>query len=292
MSREVASLKISPIGEVDLTDVGGFLNRHLNPRISADAWVQALMHPWCDVRPNFGAQLRDGDSLVGVFCAIYSDQIIDGRNERFCNPHSWCVLPEYRKQGVGLVLYLTKQNGYHFAMLTPNPNVAEIFRSLGFKMLDDEVLIIPNLPALAGFSPRRDTVVETDPNRMLGYLSGSVRRDLELHIQIPWLRFVAFGTKSDLCLIAYKLGRWKRLPCARVIYVGDAAAFDRHRRLLQHHLLISRGIATCQVERRFVAQRPPVSLRRRRTQAKQFLSVSLKDSQIRDFYTELVALDV
>jgi hypothetical protein len=286
----VTQATLSAIQEADLDSIGRFLNANLNPRISPAAWISALRHPWCAARPNFGAQLRDGPRLVGVLCAIYSDQIIDGRLEKFCNPHSWCVLSAYRNQGIALVLSLIKQTGYHFTMLTPNPRVAEIFRHLKFKDLDDRVAVFPNLPSLSAAYPGAVTVCDT--RGMAGHLAGPARRDLELHQDIPWIRFVTVGRGADTCLVAYKTARWKRLPCARLIYVSDAAAFDRHRGLLQHHLLTRQGLLISRVESRYLLREPRLAHRSRRTQAKLHLSRGLTDPQIRDLYSELVALDV
>jgi hypothetical protein len=281
---------LSAIRENDLDCVGEFLSANLNPHISPATWISALHHPWCATRPNFGAQLRDGPRLVGVLCAIYSDQIIDGRQEKFCNPHSWCVLGEYRNQGIGLVLSLLKQTGYHFTMLTPNPKVAEIFRHLKFKDLDDRITVFPNLPSLSAFHP--GAVCISDTRLMGSHLTDSARLDLQLHQDISWIKFVAFGRGADICLIAYKTARWKRLPCARIIYVSDARSFERHRGLLQHHLLTRQGLLVSLVESRFLLREPRFAYRSKRTQTKLYASRSLTDPQIRDLYSELVALDV
>src|SRR5882724_10477553 len=216
----MAQVDITPIQEEHLREVGEFLNVHLNSKFSADPWIQSLTHPCSATQPNSGAQLRDGAKLVGVHCAIYSDQTIEGRVEKFCNPHTWCVLGDYRNHGIGLVLYLIKQRGYHFTMLTPNPKVAEIFRKLKFKDLDTGIAVFFNLPTLR---IRREVIVESDKASIAQYLPPAVRRDYELHREIPWLRFLAFGRGEDVCLVVYKTDRWKRMSCARIIHVSDPA---------------------------------------------------------------------
>ena len=286
----MSRVAIAPIEEADLPAVGRFLNENLNAKISAAAWVASLVHPWCAARPNFGLKAQDGDRLVGVFCAIYSDQIIDGRRELFCNPHSWCMLDDYRSQSVGLPLRMIKQPGYHFTMLTPNPKVAEIFVHLGFRTLDDRVIVFPNRPSAAALFGRH--VAATDKDAIAGVLEGSARRDFDAHRDIPWLRFVAFGAPGDMCLVVYKRSRWKKLPCARILAISDAAAFERHGRLFQHRMLVGEGLAVSRVEQRFVAQPPPLSRTETRTQAKLCMSASLGDAQISDLYSELVALDL
>ena len=127
------ALKVTPITAADLPAVGQFLHEHLNRRFTPERWIESLTHRWAAEVPNHGMQLRDSEQLVGVFCAIYSDQLIDGRIERFCNPHSWCVLESHRRHSIGLLLQLLRQKGYHFTMFTPNPKVAEVFRGLKFK---------------------------------------------------------------------------------------------------------------------------------------------------------------
>lgn len=286
----MAGLSTDPILEGDLPAVGEFLHRNLNGRIEAQEWARSVHHPWCNSRPNFGVQLRDGERIVGVFLAIYSERLVAGKPERFCNPHSWCVLSEYRRQGIGLVLRLIRQPGYHFSMLTPNSKVAEIFRGLGFKDLRAEMVLFANWPSFRALAP--GAVIASDPGAIAVRLPAPVRRDYELHRGISWLEFVVFGRGDDLCLTVYKRALWKRLPCARLIHVSDAGAFERHVALLRHFLLLRKRLLVSQVELRFIGHAPRLAIHRVRTQAKLFLSPSLDDGQVLDLYSELAALDI
>jgi hypothetical protein len=283
-------MKVTPIQPEHLAEVGQFLHDHLNRRFTPERWISSLTHPWSERRPNLGMQLRDGDRLVGVFCAIYSDQVIDGKVEHFCNPHSWCVLESHRRHGIGLLLNLIKQPGYHFTMFTPNPIVTEVFRGLKFKDLDDRQYHCFNLPSPAAL--RRGAFVETRREHIAGRLQGQARIDFEAHQGIAWLHFAAFGVGDDACWIAYKPTHWKRMRCAWVMHVSDAAAFDRHNGLLRSHLLLHEGIATLKIEARWLKSKPALTWTGRRTQPKLFLSKTLGDGQIRDLYSEMMSLDV
>ena len=283
-------MKISPIQPQHLAEVGQFLHLHLNQRFTPERWISALTHPWAASAPNHGMQLRDEDRLVGVFCAIYSDQIIDGKLERFCNPHSWCVLESHRRQGIGLVLNLVKQAGYHFTMFTPNPKVAEVFRGLKFKDLDNRQFLCLNLPSLKAW--RRSAFVDADPEAIAARLSGQDRADFQAHRDIPWLRFVAFGEGSEVCWVIYKPSWWKRMRSAWIMHISDPAAFARHNGLLRHHLLRRHGILTLRTEARWLAQAPALSMAAQRSQPKLVQSKTLADGQIRDLYSELMSLDV
>jgi len=284
-------MKVTPIQAEHLDEVGRFLHQHLAKRIPPEAWVRSLTHRWAADQPNFGIQLRTDDGrLVGAICAAYSDQTIDGRVERFCNPHSWCVLDECRHASLGLVVPLVRQPGYHFTMFTPNPKVAQVFLGLRFKLLDDTLLYFPNLPSLRAFGGGR--FVESRREQIAARLDGVARREFEAHAGIPWLEFVAFGVPGDACLAIYKRGRWKRMACAGLMHVSDPAAMQRHGHLLRHHLLLARGIPVTRVEARFLAAAPPLALRTKRLQPKLALTKTLADGQVRDVYSELMALDI
>ena len=242
------------------------------------------------MQPNFGMQLRDGETLVGVFCAIYSDQRIDGTLQRFCNPHSWCVLDAYRNSAITLALQLLRQRDYHFTMFTPNQKVAKVFLGLRFRLLDDSLLYLPNLPSLW---PRRGArFLETDATQIACRLEGAALAEFNAHRSIPWLNFVAFGRKGDACLAIYKRERWKRMACAWIMHLSDHGAMERHGGLLHHHLLTRGGMPVSRIEGRFLNSVPSLAFRTRRTQPKLVSSRTLSDAQIRDVYSELMTLDL
>lgn len=283
-------MKVSPIQPEDLGAVGQFLHEHLNPRFSAERWISSLTHPWAAHRPNLGMQLHDGDRLVGVFCAIYSDQVIDGRVEHFCNPHSWCVLESHRRHGIGLLLNLIKQPGYHFTMFTPNPTVTQVFRGLKFKDLDDRRYRCISLPSLKALQP--GAIAESQRDKVAARLVGQDLADFEAHRSIPWLEFAVFGVGEDLCWVIYKPTYWKRLRSAWIMHISNTGAFERHNALLRSHLLLQHRFATLSIESRWLDKAPALSLSDPRTQPKLFLSKTLGDGQIRDVYSELMSLDV
>lgn len=290
MGAVAAAPKVSPILAEHLPEVGAFLHENLNRRFTPQRWVESVTHRWAAEVPNHGMQLRDRDRLVGVFLAIYSDQVIEGRVERFCNPHSWCVLESHRRQGIGLVLQLVRQTGYHYTMFTPNPTVTAVFRGLKFKDLDPQQRVYPNLPSWRALRPGSFAV--SAPEQIGSRLRGTALAEYEAHRSIPWLRFAAFGNARQTCLAIYKPIRLKRLPVAWVMHLSDPAVFATQGGLLRQHLL-RLGFAATRVEDRWLAPGSTgMSLRLQRHQPKLFMSKSLAGPQIRDVYSELMSLDV
>jgi hypothetical protein len=286
----MSSTVVTPITKEDVPDVGRFLHENLNRKISAEAWASSLLHRWIDAPPNHGAKLVSGERIVGVCCALYSEQVIEGQVERFCNPHSWCVLDEFRNSSINLVLYIVKQKGWHFSMLTPNPKVEQIFRHLGFKDLPKELLYLPYVPSLTAMSNR--SIIETSPSQMAKVLSQAAAKEFSDHQSIPWLRSVTIGVPGDTCVVFYKPTRQKKMPGARILGLTDRHAFARHHGLLRHHLMVAEHLVFSRIEKRYVDSEIGLSWQGTRSEAKLFMSKSLAPRHFRDMYTELMALDI
>jgi hypothetical protein len=282
--------KIVATQEEDLAEVCDFLHEQLGRRFSPQIWRESLLQHWSAETPNLGTHLRHEGKVVGVLCAIYSDQEIDGKIEKVCNPHSWVVLEVNRSHSIGLLLTLIKQRGYHFTMFTPNPKVAKVFLGLRFRVLDDRLLFLPNLPR--PWLRASDAIVECDRGRIAELLKGAAKRDFEAHAHLPWLKFVAFGRPGHMCLVIYKPMRWKKLRCASISHVSDPAIFAELGHLLQAHLLLANGFAFSKVEARWLVREPSLAIRSTRGMPKLVLSPTLGDAQVHDLYSELMALDL
>jgi len=180
---------------------------------------------------------------------------------------------------------------YEYAEREEGVAAGELAMRLLCSLLPDKLRPAGSVPEGWDWPTARDEYIRFAQRRALGPSTASLVHAAEKR-DIPWLRFVAFGAPGDMCLVVYKRSRWKKLPCARILAISDAAAFERHGRLFQHRMLVGEGLAVSRVEQRFVAQPPPLSRTETRTQAKLCMSASLGDAQIRDLYSELVTLDL
>lgn len=282
-------IQTHPTQATDLEDVGQFLHERLGRRFTRQAWVDSLRQNWAPTSPNHGMHLRHDGRVVGVLCAIYSEQFINGKAEPVCNPHSWVVEEEYRNHSIGLLLQLLRQRQYHFTMFTPNPKVAQVFLGLRFRVLDDRLLHVPHWPSLRSAGGAE---VVTDASRIVGALTGVALRDYQAHAHLPWLRFVAFGQEGEMCLVVYKVTHWKKMRCASIAHVSHPEVMDRHGHLLRRHLLLTQGITVSRVEARILKRVPPGALSSKRGMPKMVLSPTLTDAQVTDLYSELMALDL
>ena len=238
--------------------------------------------------PNAGFMLLDGETVVGAHLAFYSDRVIDGRVEQFCNLGAWCVLPEYRFHGLRLLKSLLAQEGYHFTDLSPSGNVVGLNTGLGFRFLDTTTAVVPNLPWPS--RPRRGTV-SSDPARLERTLEGAELQRYRDHATVRAARHLLLRRGEESCYVVFRRDRRKGFPLfASILYVSNPELFRAMARPLARHLLLRHRIPVMLIERAVVEHRVRLSLTVDSPRRKMFRSPALEPAQIDYLYSELVCL--
>ena len=202
------AVELTPITDADIPDVADFLRAHMNPQVS---WAEVCVPPWKVDAPNHGFMLRAGQRAVGVLLAFYSERLVAGRVERFCNLGAWCVLPEYRFHSLRLQMAVLTQDGYHITAFSPMDKTRAILSRLKFRPLDTSAALIPNLPwpTLPG-----RTRISAKPDVIERTLAGA---ELELyidHAQALAARHLVLIRGRDSCYVMYRLARSRGLSYA------------------------------------------------------------------------------
>ena len=278
------TVELSPITDADIAAVAEFLHVNYKDRIP---WARSrLAGPWKVEAPNHGFVLRDGQRIVGAFTAFYSERLVAGKMEPFCDLGTWYVLPEFRFHSIRLLKALLAQDGYHFTALTPSDKVVSIQTRLGFSPLDTSAALIPNLPWP---TPPGRTTISTDPDVIESTLAG---RELELyhdHAQALAARHIVLLRRPDSCYVMYRETRVKGVPLAVIVYVSNTRLFHHAILPLTRHLLVRHRLLATLAELRIIGPRPYLSFKVT-SWPKMYRSASLKPNQIDDLYSELVCI--
>ena len=278
------TVELSPITDGDIPAVAEFLHVNYTDKIP---WVRScLTEPWKVDAPNHGFLLRDGQRIVGAHLAFYSERLVAGRAERFCDLGTWYVLPEFRFHSIRLIKALLSQDGYHFTSLTPSDKVASIHTRLGFLPLNTSAALIPNLPWP---TPPGRTTISADPDVIESTLAGT---ELELyrdHAQAPAARHVVLIRGSDSCYVIYRETTFRAVPIAVIFHVSNSQLFQRAILPLTRHLLVRHRLLATLAELRVTVYRPPISLKIP-PYPKMYRSANLEPGQIDDLYSELVCV--
>ena len=279
------SVVVAPITDPDVAAVAEFLHANFDDQIP---WARSYMTlPWKVDAPNHGFMLRDGQRVVGAYLAFYSERLMAGRVERFCNLGAWCVLPEYRLHSIRLLKALLAQRGYHFTDLSPNEKVESVNTRLRFRYLDTSAVFVPHLPLLT--LPGR-TRISADADVIASMLDGS---DLELyrdHARAPAAHHLVLTRGSESCYVMYREVRHRNVPVLAVIlYVSNPGLFRHGMIPLARYLLVRRRLLATLAELRIIRYQPPLSFKLR-SWPKMYQSATLEPDQIDDLYSELVCV--
>ena len=279
------TVELAPITDADVAAVAEFLHANHNDRVP---WaLSCSAAPWKVEAPNHGFMIRDGQRVVGTLLALYSERLLNGRVERFCNMGSWCVLPDYRSRSILLLKSLLAQDGYHFTVLSPDVGPREILAWHRFRFLDTSAALIPNLP-WPGLPGR--TRISADPDVIEATVVGAELKLYHDHARALAARHLVLIRGQDACYVMYREIRYKGVPVfAIVLHVSNPGLFHRALRPLTRHLLIRHGLVATLAELRTIEHKPPLSFRLNNW-PKMYRSASLEPGQIDDLYSELACV--
>jgi hypothetical protein len=282
------SVDLRPITEADVGRVAQFLHEQLNGRITASTWASAIRPPWKAAFPNHGFMLVSGEHVLGAYLAFYSQRLVQGRKEKFCNLAAWCVAETHRSHGIRLLRAMLAQDGYTFTDLSPSGNVVPLNVRLNFEHLDTATSLVPNWPWPEWLSGTR---VISDPVAIERTLSG---RDLEIyrdHAHAIAARHLLVQRNGETCYVIFRRDRRKGLPFfASLLHVSNPALFRKSARHFFSYLLTRCGIVATLVEERVVLYRPRLSIPLRAPRPKMFRSSRVQSNQVDYLYSELTCV--
>lgn len=282
------SAKLCPITADDVERVASFLHHELNARLTPASWARAIRPSWQIEAPNHGFMLLSQGRVVGAHVAFYSQRMVEGRSEKFCNLAAWCVLDAYRAHGLRLLKALLDQPGYSFTDLSPSGNVVPLNRRLKFQTLNTDATLSINLPWPRWASGVR---IVDNPAVLRSYLAG---RDLEIykdHACAPAAHHLVIIKGGKSCYVIFRKDTRKRMRLfASILHVGNKSLFSETLWHLRSYLVTHFGLPATLIEERFVSTRPLLSLPLRAPRPKMMLSSRVTPSQVDYLYSELTCV--
>jgi len=211
----------------DLDDVYYFLSNNFDPGVKLDIWRSAFNCSWMPEKPNNGFMLVANKTIVGVFCAFYSQRQTQKGIQNTCNTSTWFVLDEYRSHSLKLMATMLGQKGFLFTSLSASPNVYELHRIFGFRSYVTTLVAIPNLPKLNYVSKRLEIL--TDPESMGRCLDSEVKQISIDHRDIPTIQQIIFHTADEALLVIFDIRRVRGVPATNIFYLSNPDMFYQNR---------------------------------------------------------------
>jgi hypothetical protein len=279
------TVEVTPITDAGMPAVADLLHANFDDQVP---WTRTcLALPWKVNAPNHGFMLRDGQRVVGALLAFYSERLVAGRMERFCNVGVWFVLPSYRSHSIRLLMAMLAQRGYHFTFLSASDTVRAIISRLEFRWLDTSAALVPHLPWP---TPPGQTRISSEPDVIERALAGTALDVYRDHARALAVHHHVLIRGRDSCHVMYREYRYKDVPLyAVLLHVSNPDLFHRALTPLTRHLLLRHGLVATLGELRIMGHQPRLSFKLN-AWPKLYRSTSLEPWQIDNLYSELVCV--
>ena len=228
----------------DLDDVYRFVSKNFDPGVKLETWRLAFDRSWMHEKPNNGFMLVADKTIVGVFCALYSQRQTRKGIQNICNTSAWFVMDAYRSHSLKLMAAMLDQKGFLFTSLSATPNVHELHRSFGFQTYITTLVAIPNLLKLTYASKKLEILV--DPKSMGKHLDSDVKQISIDHMGIPTVQQIVFRAADEALLVIFDIRRVRGVPATNIFYLSNPDMFYQNRYeicsyfLLHNHTLFTR----------------------------------------------------
>ena len=246
------------IFDEDLDDVYCFLSKNFDPGVILDIWRLAFNRSWMHEKPNNGFMLVANKTIVGVFCALYSQQQTRKGIQNICNTSTWFVLDEYRSHSLKLMAAMLAQKGFLFTSLSASPNVYELHRRFGFRSYVTTLVAIPNLPKLNYVSKRLEILA--DPESMGRCLDSEVKQISIDHRDIPTVQQIVFHAADEALLVIFDIRRVRGVPATNIFYLSNPDMFYQNRYEICSYFLLHNYTLFTRIHRCSMSKVPAFSL--------------------------------
>lgn len=281
--------EVLPIRRDMLPELCAGILRELNPKMPPQAWERAFTAGDPD-QPS-GYVLTDSGSFVGLLGMIFSCRNIGGREERFCNLHSWYVRPDYRVHSLALMRKLAALRDVTITDFSATPQVRAISRRMGFADLDRTAVALPPL-AWASDIEKCGLMDLDDAGSTATFTLNSAEQAIHRDHRALSCHELLVYDSCGYCYIVYSRITHGVLPrvlaSSLVHHVSDPVRFVRHHAAIRAHLM-QRTCSQCVVvDSRLLAGESIPSSVRMPAIPKIYRSARLRPEQIDGLYSEQV----
>lgn len=263
-----------------------------NPNLTKDDWKQLFVNHCSCNEDYFGYVLFDKDRAVGFLGLIFSDRLIDGKLQKFCNITSWIITKDYRGRGLSRLLMheVVNLTDYTITTLPPSPKTEKMHREQGFKVLEDSYLLILPIPTPDSFYNNCSIIPEQEMKYHLDVNELKIYND---HLQCK-CSHILIKTEFENCYIIIKKIKRRGMVFAEIHYLSNLPLFLKFIDRLRIKLPLYLKVVGLLIEKRFLKGHViKYSFTRKFHRAKLFKSSSIDRNKITDnLYTELLVLNI
>lgn len=276
-------MKVREMQESDFEEVHDTFLAGENLHDSPEDYRPLFSTQWARNSEACGFVLEEAGRLVGVLGTLFSERLIEGRTERFCNLHTWFVEEEYRSYSMALMRPVTRMRDCTITDLSPSQAVVQISRRLGFQELDSRLTMLLPVRSRSGTSLMFSEAALDDDS--LGESDRAILRD---HAHLPCEGLWARNSTGQGCLIIHRTIP-QRFRYCYLHYVSNWDFFKDHSIAIRRELARRSGCRLVAINRRSIdPNRLPRSLTLPVGIPQLYKSHSVEPTNIDSLYSEVL----
>ena len=205
------------------------LNEHDNKNNVKEDWKNLFENHWCKPDDFFGYVLIDNEIIIGFLGTVFSYRMINNKLYKFCNLTTWVVNKEYRHSSIQLLFKVLKLKNIVFTAFTPSITAGAIYRALGFKEIENELIIIPFFLSLKSIFHK--CIIEYREKIINEYLDKKEKIFFKDHLYYNCI-YLLIKSFDGYCLIIGTRSKIKHIPFARIHYISNLTLFQSYHSLV------------------------------------------------------------
>jgi hypothetical protein len=258
-----------------------------------EQWRRIFDYTWDRDEDYVGYALQDQGRVVGFLGLIFSERLIQGKKEKFCNLSSWIVKKDYSSESIALILDVRNLQEHTLTNLTPSKDVYLILKQFGFQMLEDQVTILPMVPNFRSFFSSRKLYFSSDPEKLMARLSEQHRILFKDHNTSYSKQCIVYDGMGEYCYIIFKEIIRKKVKFNNILYMSHPSLFKDHASYMLYKMFRMSGALFSILDARILrGVAVGLSWKRPLSYARLFHSKRIHRSEIDNLYSEAVLLPI
>jgi hypothetical protein len=277
--------ELRPVISNDIEAVCEFLDANMQRGVTKEQYRAIFTYPWMREKPGMGYLLEQEGQLVGFLGAIYSERMIRGKRELFCNLTNWCVLPKFRNESLKLLFAVHGQKAQTILNLSPSNEVQTMLNAMRYRPLDTFKLF--SFPLLHSWTLAGGGKLIWQQSDIQAHLNPAERKLVEDHSGTG-CRFLLILKSGKTCLVVSKKRRKKRFAFTEILHVSAPELLRKNFERVKLGLIFRDRTLALAIDDRLLKSRLPLMAPYRR--ASFLKSANAVPEDVDNLYSEIAVL--
>ena len=193
-------------------------------RLSKDDWQKLFIDHWHSNEGYIGYVLEDRERIVGFLGFMFSDRVLNNKQEKFCNLTTWVVDESFRNESLYLIIPVLKLTDYTLTIHSASKETYAAFKKIGFLDLESHFRIVFPLPSINMLFA--SCQIEVNGKYLNKILEGDSLQSYKSHLLFRCFHVYVRSPLGNCYLIGARVFK-KSLPFAQIYHISNSKVFTK-----------------------------------------------------------------